>query len=66
MFNVTLNSNILIGLLLAVAGVVLLVRFLKGRHGDRFKGKIPIIIASIILIVGGLFLFISGWIYLLG
>lgn len=65
MFNITLNSNILFGLIMTLSGVVLLYNFLKGRNGDRFKGKIPLIILSTLLIIGGLVLFVLGWIYLL-
>lgn len=61
MFNINFNSNLLIGVILIMVGVVWLYNFLKGRN-DRFKGKIPLIISSVVVMIIGLILFISGWI----
>ena len=44
-----------------MVGIVWLYNFLKGRN-DRFKGKIPLIISSVVVMIIGLILFISGWI----
>lgn len=61
MFNINFNSNLLIGVILIMVGIVWLYNFLKGRN-DRFKGKIPLIISSVVVMIIGLILFISGWI----
>ncbi len=58
------NSNMLIGLILVVFAIAFYISITFNRYKESgFKGKLPVMIASAIIGVIGLVLFICGIVY---
>ena len=58
------NSNMLIGILLTFAGIASYIGIVINRYKTKgFKGKLPVIIISAIMVIAGIFLFAMGVIY---
>ena len=58
------NSNMLIGLAMVIFAIAMYVSIIFNRYKETgFKGKLPVTIASIVIGVLGLILFIMGVVY---
>lgn len=58
------NSNMLIGLIMMIFAIAMYISIVLNRYKTSgFKGKLPVIITSIVIGIIGLILFIVGVVY---